>query len=71
MNCPCVKRKFFLKDMNCERYVRELMILWSKCTIVPMELVDYMQRSQRKFVHQAAEEWKERNYDNMVRAIYG
>jgi hypothetical protein len=36
-----------------------------------MALVDYMQRSQRKFVHQAAEEWKERNYDNMVRAIYG
>ena len=36
MNCPCVMRKNFLKDMNCERYVRKLMILWSKCTLLPI-----------------------------------
>ena len=36
MNCPCVKRKFFLKDMNCERYVVKLIILGSKCTLLPI-----------------------------------
>ena len=36
MNCPCVKRKFLLKDMNCERYVLKLIILGSKCTQLPI-----------------------------------
>ncbi|XP_066342493.1 5'-3' exoribonuclease 3-like [Miscanthus floridulus] len=56
------KHAVYLEVSTLEKFFHELSLCEEKIFLKRYEL---RERSQRKFVHQAAEEWKERNYDNM------
>jgi hypothetical protein len=69
-----MKRKYFSKDMNYERY---LIILGKSLHAPPIQhllmclLLRYLQKLLRKIQREAAEnEWNERNYDIVVRICY-
>jgi hypothetical protein len=71
-HCPWVKRKFSLKDLNCDRYVNILVNSVHLCQLPLLHCLfsGCLQKLLCRIHRQAAEnEWKEINSDNVVGLI--